>query len=708
MKYNFFVLIVLSLFLTGQAVGSTPEDITIEHVNIVPFSEGVKVFCDYNRPIQEEEGVFVIARYIQQSDFTTDILEWSYSEFFVLPGEVLTIKGLNSEEGYYLSLGLSYSQEISSISSWTEIHTIDFNDAWIKGSGMWLRLLGLLGALGLFIYGMKTMSEGIQKATGKILRKSIGGMISNNANGIFYGFITTALVQSSSAITVMVVSFVNTGFLTLRQGISVIIGANIGTTVTAWLIVLLGFQSFMPDYALVIFLIAIIFLFSGKVKLRSWGEVLTGIAFLFFGFEFLKSGIPDVRSSVEQFEFLNNIAGTAPWNVLLAATIGIVLTIVFQSSIAALAVTILLTSKGVLPYEMAIAMVLGSNIGTTITANIAALGGNIHAKRAARAHLIFNLIGGVWVAFLFPFYLNAINFVVTDVFHMNDPATYQPARPLGLALFHTSFNIINSVLLFWFIDLMAKTIIKYVPTKSDDDESFQLGYIKAGVLSTPEINILEAKKEIARFGKTTSKMSKFFQQLLVETDSKKKKYLYQKIEKYENITDRVDLELTNYLTKTSEDDLSEETSARVRAMMSTTNYLERIGDLFYQMSLNIKRKEEERIWFSPEQRQNLQRILRLVDEAFEIMVVNLAAPKENVDIEKALRKEQEINQFRDKLRKEHFENIEKQEYNVKSGIIYSDLFYTSEKIADLIVNITEELVDESAVENALDVIRTNK
>jgi phosphate:Na+ symporter len=700
------LLIILSnLFSLQTSANNDREALTIDEVSIIPLSEGVEIFFDLNKTISENDEYYVVARYIPKSDFSSHDLKWKYTDFRSIKEEKISINELNSKEHYFISLGISKTAKLESTTYWTEIYPIDFQDAWIIGNGIWLRLLALLGALGLFIFGMKTMSEGMQKATGPILRKSIGGMISNNANGIFYGFITTGLVQSSSAITVMVVSFVNTGLLNLKQGISVIIGANIGTTVTAWLIALLGFQTFMPDYALIIFLIAIIFLFSGKIKLRSWGEVLTGIAFIFFGFEFLKGGIPDVRNSIEQFEFLNSISGTAPWNVLLATTIGIVITILFQSSIAALAITLLLTARGIIPYEMALGMVLGSNIGTTITANIAALVGNIHAKRAARAHLIFNLLGGVWLIFLFPYFLDFLNFILIDILQLQDPMISQQSRPVGLALFHSLFNIINSLVLFWFIDMIARAIIRYVPAKSDEDENFQFGYIKAGVLSTPEITILEAKKEIAKFGKITSKMSVFFQKLLIETDKKKKKYLYQKIEKYEDITDRVEIELINYLTKTSEDDLSDETSSRVRSMMATTNYLERIGDIFYQMSLNLKRKEESKIWFSPEQRQNLQRILRLVDEAFEIMVVNLAEPEEKINIKKALEKEHQINTFRDKLRKEHFENIEKQEYNIKSGIIYSDLFFSCEKVGDHIMSITEELVPEHLLEEAKEMFR---
>ncbi len=715
-KLKLLLAVILALTIGTKAIAQgqfNQEQIgVIENVSSLSTKNGILIFADISTDY-EEDSMFLIVKYVPQIDFINEEKpKWNFSEIQSGTEGKILIENYNDNEDYFFSVGLGYGYEqminLSEIAIWSGLHTFGNEHQWSIGKGIFLHILALLGALSLFIFGMKTMSEGIQKGTGKLLRKLIGGMTSNKANGIFYGFLTTALVQSSSAITVMVVSFVNTGLLKLKQGIAVIIGANVGTTITAWLIALFYYQTFMPDYALVVFLIAVIFVFSGKNKFRSWGEVLTGIALLFFGLEFLKNGIPDVRSSIEQFAFLNTISGTGIWSVFLASSIGILITIVFQSSIAALALTILLAARGIIPYEMALGMVLGSNIGTTITANIAALSGNVHAKRAARAHLLFNVFGGLWILFLFPYFILLIENIVTGVFQLSSPLSSQDSRPISLALFHTLFNIINSFIVFWLIDVLVFLVVKLVPTRSDEDEVFQLGYFKAGVLSTPELTILEAKKELANFGKIASKMSKFLQQLITETDKKKKNYFYEKLEKYESITDRVEIELTNYLTQTAENDLSEDASKRVRAMLATTNYLERIGDIFYQMSLTFKRKEKERIWFSPEQRSNLQKMLFLVDEAFAIMINNLSESSDKIDVVKALKKEYEINAFRDVLRKEHFESVEKQEYNIKSGIIYSDLFYSCEKIGDLIMNITESIVEEQVLENAIEKVKSDK
>lgn len=577
------------------------------------------------------------------------------------------------------------------------IFEFDFDSSWSVSSGLVLHLLILLGALGLFIYGMKTMSEGIQKASAGSLRQIITNMTSSKWNGIFTGLLTTTMVQSSSATTVMVVSFVNNGILNLKQSIGIIMGANIGTTVTGWLIAIFGFVTPVGDYSLIIFLIAIAFLFSNKSRIKSWGESLAGLAILFMALELLKAGIPDNTVSFEQFNFLNEVSGVGVWSVVLALIIGAVITIVVQSSTAALLITILLCERAIIPYELGLGMVLGGNIGTTITSNIAAISGNVHAKRAAMAHLVFNVIGAVWMVFVFRWFIAGVDGVVMNVFGMENPQTNGVSRTVGLALFHTSFNVINVFVTVWFLESIAAWVVRLVPKKPGDDEMFHLDYIKAGVLATPELSIIEAKKEVAKFGKITSKMLGFFSKLLVESDRNKKKYYYDKIAKYEEITDRVEVEISNYLAKAAENELSEDTSRRVRGMLAIINDLERIGDIFYHMSLTLNRKEIEKVWFSPEQRKNLIKMIGLVDESFIIMIENLESDYNTVSYVSALAKENEVNDFRDFLRSEHFENIEKQEYNVKSGIFYSDLFYSLEKVGDHIMNVTEAVVGESAL-----------
>lgn len=690
----------------GQSVGY------VDNINCLKTINGLTLSFDLHSAVSPD-SLAVVVKYVSQPDFIeNEHTSWNYSEAIPMEqrGSIVFEKLAGDDVFYYMLALVKKGHPVapSTIDEWSSMHFYETDERWGLSSGIFLQILALLGALGLFIYGMKIMSEGIQKALGKSLRHFIGGMSSNRANGIFFGFLTTSILQSSSATTVMVISFVNNGLLNLKQSIAVIMGANIGTTITAWIIAYFGFQSGMPTYSLILFLVAIILLFSAQSKLRPWGEALIGISLLFFGLEFLSAGIPEVRNTLEQFSFLDSISGTGIWSVALAIIVGAILTIVFQSSIAALILVILLSARGVIPYEMGLGMVLGCNVGTTITANIAAMLGNVHAKRAARAHLLFNLIGIIWMILLFPYAMVAVNWILVNTFGMPDPMLVNSSRPIALALFHTLFNVVNATLLYFFINAISNLVVKLVPTRSDDDETFQLGYIKAGMLSTPEITIIEAKKEVARFGKITSRMSEFFQRLLVETDNKKKDYLYQKIERYEDITDRVEIELTNYLTLTSKNDLTEATSKKVRSMMAIASYLERIGDVFYQMSITLQRKEKEKIWFSPEQRQNLQKMLGLVDAAFEVMITNLNASSEDVQVVDALRKEEAIDQMRDELRAAHFENIERKEYNIKSGIIYSDLFYSCEKVGDHIMNITEALLDEVTLEQAISNFQSEK
>jgi phosphate:Na+ symporter len=701
------VVIFFQDFVAQSNFSIAPEEVTT-----VEVKKGLQVNFAFDGFLDFEGYGYL--KYIKKTDFTSNdsALEWSYSEPLVVKNGNLVYTGFENNNEYFFAITVVpevMENPHFELLNWSGPYIYKHDPSWSIGAGINLQILALLGALGLFIFGMKRMSEGIQKVSGKLLRQLIGGMTSNRANGIFFGFLTTAMVQSSSATSVTVVSFVNNGILKLKQGIAVIMGANVGTTITAWLIAYFGFVELMPEYALVIFLFSLILMFSANPHYKNWGEVLSGIALLFFGLTFFKSGIPEVYSSVEQLSFLDSISGDAVWNVFLATIIGAVLTIVFQSSIAMLVLVLLLSARGVIPFEMGLGMVLGGNIGTTITANIAAMTGNVNAKRVARAHLMFNLFGIIWMTLLFPYFIPVLRFLITDVFGLNDPAEYYQSRPITLAAFHSAFNVINATILYFFIDVIAKFVVRIVPAPEDDETSIQLGYIKAGMLATPELTIIEAKKEIAKFGKITSKMSGFFQKLLVETEKKKKKYLFEKIEKYEAITDKVELELSNYLTQTSEGgEMSEGTSRKVRAMMSIASSLERIGDVFYQMSVTIKRKEKEKIWFSPDQRQNLLKMLVLLDEAFEIMVMNLKSSTDKVDLRAAVIKESEIDKFRDKLRSRHFEDVEKHEYNIKSGIIYSDLFFSCEKIGDHIINVSEALLDEAQLEQVKAKIQEEK
>lgn len=627
--------------------------------------------------------------------------DWKYTKFLSPSVTSYKLEDLTVNEKYSVSVGVLQdgNTSIKDLSKanivWSGNKSVKVERGWVFGSGLVMRILMLLGALALFIYGMKVMSEGIQKAAGQRLRQILGAITKNRLKGIFTGFVTTSIIQSSSATTVMVVSFVNAGLLNLKQSISVVMGANIGTTVTAWIVAFLGFSVSMSDYALPIMLIAILMLFSNRGNIKSWGEMLVGFALLFIGLELLKEGVPDIKGSVESFEFLKSLSGHGVFSVIIFVLIGTVVTILVQSSSAAMAITILLCERGIIPFEMAAGMVLGENIGTTITANVAAIVGNVHAKRAARAHFIFNVFGVVWMIICFPWFIELIDYLVSQ--NYVSPIKYQEARPIALALFHTIFNILNVLLLVWFTSFIAKLVIKMVPSKSSSDEEFHLDYIRGGLLATPELFLLEAQKELAKFGKITSKMSKFVQELMFEKDPKKKKKLIARIAKYEEITDQVELEISGYLNQCATNRLSVDSGMKVRSMLAVTSDLERIGDIFYQMSLTYKRKSDDKIWFTPDQRSNVKSMLEGVDAAFDVMIANLKMPYENVTMAEAMEKERKINKMRNKFRTRHLATIEDDDYNIKSAAIYTDLVYSCERVGDHIINVTEALIGQNIV-----------
>lgn len=556
-----------------------------------------------------------------------------------------------------------------------------------------LNFLELLGALGFFIYGMKVMSEGIQKVAGSKMRQILSVMTSNRFLGVFTGLMITSLLQSSSATTVMVVSFVNAGLLTLVESVGVVMGANIGTTITAWLISIFGFKVKIAAVALPIIAIGFPMMFSNRGNLKSWAEVIIGFALLFLGLNALKSSVPDLRENPEILEFLSGYASMGMLSLLTFIMVGTVLTLVVQSSSAAMALTLVMCNEGWIPFEMAAAMVLGENIGTTITANLAAMIGNVHAKRAARAHFIFNVFGVVWMFFIFRFFLSGI-----DSFMLNNYAVSPLNRddftsiPIALSLFHTSFNIINVLLLIGFTPIIAKVAERMVPSRGDVDEETKLEYIGGGILSTPELSILEAKKEIKKFGKIADRMFGFVGELVENKDKKTFEEAMRRIQKYEDITDKMEIEIAEYLTRVAQGELSEVLSVRIRSMISMINDLERIGDICYQMSKTIERRNDQNAEFSTEQQEGLDRIMKAVNEAFETMTKNINKGFSQVNIRPAELHEVNINETRDKLRTEHLIRVAKSEDSFESGLFYSDLFMSCEKIGDHIFNINEAIV----------------
>lgn len=557
-----------------------------------------------------------------------------------------------------------------------------------------LQLLSLLGSLAFFIYGMKVMSEAIQKVAGSKMRQIMSSMTSNRAKGVLTGFLVTSLVQSSSATTVLVVSFVNAGLLSLVEAIGMIMGANIGTTMTAWLLSSVGFKVSVTKFAIPLIAFAFPMIFMSKDKIKSWGEVLIGFALLLMGLQFLKESVPDLQSNPEILSFVSNYTDLGVFSTLIFVLIGTFITVIVQSSSAAMALTLVMANQGWIPFEIAVALVLGENIGTTITANIAALVGNVHAKRAAFAHFIFNIFGVVWIIILLKPFLSMVD---SFMIYMGNSSAYKDPESIKFALsaFHTSFNILNTLLLVWFAERIAKIVTKIVKSKGDDDEEFKLEYIGTGLMNTAELSLEEAKKETAHFGKIIKKMSNTFKVLLDEEKPKKQKKLLKKVRKFEENTDRMEEEICTYLSRVTDGSLSADASTRVVSLLSIVNDLERVGDVYFQMSKDIENKLDKEFHFTQEQKENLFKMNALVEHAIDVMNTNLGANYNTVSISEALEAEKSIDGFRDELRDEFMESANKRGFNHKLGSSYKDIYQSLEKVGDHIINVSEAITGES-------------
>ncbi len=551
--------------------------------------------------------------------------------------------------------------------------------------------LTLIGSLGIFLYGMKLMSESLQKVAGDKMRSILTAMTSNRVKGIFTGFLITAIIQSSSATTVMVVSFVNAGLLSLVESIGVIMGANIGTTVTAWLISILGFKVHMASIAIPLIGIGFPFLFSKNTKRKSWGELVIGFSLLFIGLGYLKDSVPDIKSNPEILHFLGNYTDLGYISLLLFLGVGTLLTVIIQSSSATMALTLVLCFNGIISFEMAAAMVLGENIGTTITANLAATIANVSAKRAARAHFIFNVFGVVWILILFYPVIKFINWLVVDM-GSPSPLTNSASIPIALSIFHTTFNVMNTFIMVWFVGLIEKIVIKMVPDK-DSDEEFRLKYINIGMVSTSELGILQARKEIYVYGERVVRMFSFVKDLFSSVKEKKFEKLAKKIEKYEEICDRMEVEIADYLAKVSEGELSESGSLKIRGMFEMIDNIESIGDSCHNLEKALIRKKEAKIEFPQDITENILKMFGLIDKALDEMLNNLDKDYGSVDITKAYEIETEINNFRNYLREDHIKNIKSKKYKYKAGVLYNELFSTCEKIGDYVINVSESIRD---------------
>lgn len=552
--------------------------------------------------------------------------------------------------------------------------------------------LRLIGSLGLFLYGMKIMSEGLQKFAGDSLRRILTAMTTNRVTGVLTGVLITALIQSSSATTVMVVSFVNAGLLTLTQSIGVIMGANIGTTVTAWLISALGFKVDIAAFALPLLAFGIPLLFSGKSSRKSVGEFIFGVSFLFMGLQALKANAPDLGANPEMLAFVQNYTDMGFLSIILFLFIGAILTMIVQASAATMAITLIMCANGWIDYHLGVALVLGENIGTTITANLAALTGNTQSRRAALAHLVFNIFGVMWVLVLFYPFTAAVSWFVTDVMNISDPAV---AVSFKLAAFHTAFNISNTFIMIWFVGLIEKTVCFLIKGKKDEDEEYRLRYITGGMLSTAELSILQAHKEITLFAERTGRMLDMVKALFYEKNEDAFLKIYSRVEKYESISDRMEIEIANYLTCVAEGRLSSEGKEEIRIMLRAVSEIESIADSCNNMARSIKRRNEFKSIFTDEQNHNVDQMLALTEKALHRMI-EILKKSELVrdDVNPSYNIENEINNYRNQLKIHNVENINNKKYQYQDGVYYMDIIGEAEKLGDYVLNVVQAVIEK--------------
>jgi Na/Pi-cotransporter II-like protein len=601
-----------------------------------------------------------------------------------------------------------------------------------------LDFLCLLGSVGLFLYGMKVMSEGLQKAAGDRLRNILSAMTRNRFTGTLTGFAITALIQSSSASTVMVVSFVNAGLMTLAQSMAVIMGANVGTTFTAWVIALFGFKVNISAFVLPMIGIAVPLLFSKKGRTKSMGEFLTGFAFLFMGLNMISDYVPDLQQNPEMFAFLQQYTDLGFLSVLIFLSVGILMTMVIQSSAATFAITLIMCSKGWIDFNLACAIVLGSNIGTTITPILASMSGNVAAKRTAMGHLLFNLLGCAWVLCVFNPFVE-LNTWITDALGQGNPEalagyvehlqatdidvynnlfntlpsdhelygrvtaaqaqveSMQFSVSFGLSMFHTVFNLINLSVMIWLTNFYVKVVERLVPSRHKEDEEFQLKFISGGLLNASELNIAQAEKEIAVYGERVERMIDMAKRL-VHTDSESAEFteLYSRLEKYEDISDRMEIEIAHYLNRCSEGRLSNEGKMRIASMLRIVSEIESIADCCLGAGKILVRRNQSHAKFTDEIYANIDTMFGYVKEAM-LNMLKLLRDIEHArepEIIASYNKEREINNYRNQLRTANIENINSKHYEYQAGIYYMDLISDLEKTGDYIINVVDAVKDQ--------------
>ena len=571
-----------------------------------------------------------------------------------------------------------------------------------------LQIFTLLGALGMFLYGMNLMSSGLQKAAGDRLRGFLSAMTSSPFKGVLTGLGITTVIQSSSATTVMVVSFVNAGLLTLAQAISVIMGANIGTTVTAWLVSWLGFKADISILAVPLMALGFILSISKKSQRRNISELIVGFSLLFLGLSLMKNSVPDLSSTPEVLSFIKGWQGYGFGSVLIFLVFGTLLTLVLQSSSATMALTLIMLNMGWIRFDMACAMVLGENIGTTITANIAAAVGNSSARRAALAHTVFNLFGVIWALALYPYFLRLIGWITAGIFGIPNPAAEgfevvvengaqsdtQTSALYGLSMLHTLFNTINTLVLIWFVPLIEKIVCTVIKdSKKKEEEVFRLKYISAGPLATPELATEQALKEIIHFAEISRNGLGYARAAINASDPDEFEQYRAKLVKYEEIADRIDYEIAAFLNAVSTEEISVATSYKVKAMYKIIGELESLGDSEESISRILSRKNVHKKEFDAEALKKLNSMVDLVDKAYVTMIENLKAADMGTleQISNANAAEDRINNQRNYLRDEEIESIESGNRNYQTSVYYMDIINELEKMGDFIINISQDL-----------------
>ena len=569
---------------------------------------------------------------------------------------------------------------------------------------MFLQLLTLLGALGMFLYGMNMMSSGLQKAAGNRLRKLLGAMTSSPFKGVMTGLTITSIIQSSSATTVMVVGFVNAALLTLNQAIGVIMGANIGTTVTAWLVSLLGFKADISIFAVPLMAIGFVLSIAKSEKYRNISEFIIGFSLLFLGLSLMKNSVPDLRETPEILSFIQQWTGYGFGSVIIFLIFGTLLTLVLQSSSATMALTLIMMSMGWIPFDMAAAMVLGENIGTTITANIAAAVGNPNARRAALAHTFFNIFGVIWALILYRPFLSLIGTIITWLGYPNPTlidysagivagSTDSTAALYGVSMLHTLFNTFNTIILIWFIPLIVRFVTWAIKNKPEDEEqTVRLKFINAGPMGTAELALEEARKEIIHFAQISRNGLGYIRSAANATKEDEFETYRKKLVKYEEIADRIEYEIATFLNSLPQDSISEDTRQKVKSMYKIIGELESLGDSGESISRIISRRNIHNKNFTEQQIEKINTMINLVDHAYGIMIDNLMSTENGMDnLRRAVDCEVEINEMRNSLREAEILKIEQNNAEYQSSVYYLDLISEIERMGDFMINISEAL-----------------